>query len=410
MPRTRTTSNRKGLTTVDVVDNPGSPWSAIAPYGWSGSTNTITEDLFPNFGRRKSRGEVMVGNLLMVKEERLGTNQIITVGPHPSWGTRTITGDIGGFISATSDPTISMDPLIYSMGQCVFTEAYADMKKSSLMIGEALGTLNRTLGMLRRPMSSLQDLLLMMAGEVKRRRRKKSSVYALVPGQVWLEYRYGVRPAVSDIAHITAMVENQLSSPYGGRRVVRTSRREVQNFTGHAVASGYPGCDILVETATFQKDVSVSSGIIYELLVDSASGHVAKEIGSRITDLPATLWELVPWSFVADWFVNVGDWIRAVTPDPSVRVLGSWTTEVHKSVNSFSGCKWQKYISTAPATTYQGSFTPPVITTLKVKRTANPSLPTTPVWRGNTLSIQNQVTGLALLHGLTTNALKAMRH
>lgn len=37
-------------------------------------------------------------------------------------------------------------------------------------------------------------------------------------------------------------------------------------------------------------------------------------------------WELVPYSFVADWFVNVSTFLNAVIPYLSTRPLGSWTT------------------------------------------------------------------------------------
>jgi hypothetical protein len=54
-------------------------------------------------------------------------------------------------------------------------------------------------------------------------------------------------------------------------------------------------------------------------------------------DLPSTLgvdgagllstpWELIPFSFVADWFINVGDFLGAMVPYLSKNPIGTWYT------------------------------------------------------------------------------------
>lgn len=42
--------------------------------------------------------------------------------------------------------------------------------------------------------------------------------------------------------------------------------------------------------------------------------------------LAETTWELIPFSFMVDWFVNVGDWVAAHTPNAGVKQRASWVT------------------------------------------------------------------------------------
>jgi hypothetical protein len=44
------------------------------------------------------------------------------------------------------------------------------------------------------------------------------------------------------------------------------------------------------------------------------------------TEVPLAAWELVPFSFVVDWIVNVGDWLEAVQPKVGVRTLAEGIT------------------------------------------------------------------------------------
>jgi hypothetical protein len=60
-----------------------------------------------------------------------------------------------------------------------------------------------------------------------------------------------------------------------------------------------------------------------------------------------TLWEFLPYSFVADWFVNAGDWLAAVVPKAKVKRLAEWTT-YHKT----SDLERKLVVSPIPQTYY----------------------------------------------------------
>jgi len=54
-------------------------------------------------------------------------------------------------------------------------------------------------------------------------------------------------------------------------------------------------------------------------------------MGFSWESIPITAWELIPFSFVVDWFVNFGDYIQALTPKLGIKGLSSWTTVIKET-------------------------------------------------------------------------------
>jgi hypothetical protein len=94
----------------------------------------------------------------------------------------------------------------------------------------------------------------------------------------------------------------------------------------------------LVVMQNSNQQVNVRCGILYELDLDRST------FGFSLDEIPNAGWELLPFSFVADWFLNLGSWVSAVSPKIGVRKLGEWTV-VRK--NSFTHT--QSYFTSAGA-------------------------------------------------------------
>jgi len=128
----------------------------------------------------------------------------------------------------------------------------------------------------------------------------------------WLLYRYGIGPFIGSL-------ENVLIGPD-----IRT-RRETSRGAGSV------GGSEIVKTATYSDantdetwvvsrtwSVSTRAGILYQY--DS----FRNKWGFSPSELPSAAWELLPWSFVVDWFANTGDFIRALTPQLGITELAAW--------------------------------------------------------------------------------------
>lgn len=163
------------------------------------------------------------------------------------------------------------------------------------------------------------------------------------------------------------------------------------------------------EVRSSQYSGRASAGVIYEIKSQTTSQNISRILGIRARDIPATLWEIVPYSFVVDWFVNVGTWLNAVVPDPNVTVLGNWITRVY----SFSCVEQVTFTFPKPSplgtitTTNVGS-----VTTVKerVIRDCNQSLTLLPVLTRRNMSALHLTDALSLSASKVINLLKGLKH
>lgn len=193
------------------------------------------------------------------------------------------------------------------------TQAHANIDTSSML---ALATAAEG----RKTVESMASILLRVARIAKAARRL--NVRALrkefTPKELanrWMELRYAIRPLIYDVKGIM----NALS-------VERSHVR--QTFRGYASVSNW-------EWTTTTRGLSWNSECTIEQKAEwtiSARAQVLCDV--NITDVSVygvdqpieTMWELLPFSFIIDWFANVGDTIAAWTPNAGVTQLASSVT------------------------------------------------------------------------------------
>lgn len=147
----------------------------------------------------------------------------------------------------------------------------------------------------------------------------------------WLEWRYGWGPMVMDIVSTLSA----LSKARDNRRfMVRGSAKSEASSSTNASSTIPNG------TTDYRTDVSHSrlarAWVLYE--VESQLSAVLNDFG--VLDFPSTAWELIPFSFVVDWFIPVGDWIQAVTPKFGVNILTSGVSMTERIDVVRTATKW----------------------------------------------------------------------
>lgn len=307
--------------------------------GRKGFVETMTDVVTPNFSKRVANGEVI--NSLMTKSSEY------VVGGDAGWKfqntvdpTKTYYGECFGdwCLSAYGKP---YDPgqdsaLLEHLVSLAATAAWAAVEKPAVNGMAMLGEMHQTLNMLGDPVRSLTQFLWKRAwadGDYQqaRGRAQKSIALANLVSSSWLQYQYAWRPILMDIEEILKELQTQTFTP---RKTARGRETRTVDSTKKYVGAK-AGINIdFTEVVNTKYDVRAT--IYYETKVTPS-----KRFGLTWTDLPDAAWELTPWSFVVDWFINVGDYIRAITPKPEVNILSACTSiERVTNVTRSSGRTW----------------------------------------------------------------------
>lgn len=335
-----------GLTPVLITWNWWNTAQAIPPVNSrlypnrAGYALTMDDVVTPNFRKLQAEGRVVNNPMSRIETTISGSDSgwkfrqdLSTIPPSSNYGEC----PSNWCICAYGPPGYSLDDgLIKQMRTQAATAAWAGVDSEAVNLSAALGEMKSTLNMLGDPVRAFSDFLWSRAwndaGWNKARgKAQKAAALAKLISNLWLYERFAIRPFLMDIE---AIIEELQSQKFSIRRTSRNTvvRRTVQN-TSSVGSLGGVNIDFRTETAI---DYKVRASIMYEARVTPA-----KSFGLHWQSLPITLWELTPWSFVADWLLNVGDYIQALTPKLDATILMcSTTVETTAEVIRESGAAW----------------------------------------------------------------------
>lgn len=152
----------------------------------------------------------------------------------------------------------------------------------------------------------------------------------------WLEYKYGWMPLLMDVKGAAEFFAQQhVTRP--PRFVVKASEEVTKTYDlsyNSQAYGGVPG-DWRV-TRTLSNHAKVTVKIWCEL----SNPHAAALQQIGLTNPALVAWELVPFSFVFDWFVSVGDWLTGLTALNGVTIR-------RQMISTVQDIGW---VQTAPAT------------------------------------------------------------
>jgi len=207
---------------------------------------------------------------------------------------------------------------------------FIDSVISGVNLGETVGEIRETVGTLRRPLESLRNLLTetitryyKISRGIKGGRIPVSQIPKVL-GDTYLEFRFGWNPLVSDVAkaYVTATADRM------GLKLIPVNcrgRTRVQTQTESTQGIGITNWSI-VQKVTSEQKVRFK-GVIR---VDPTSTYAkhGPTWGALPHQYPATVWNCLPWSFVADYFLNVGDMIQSwCSPHPNFVYLDQITEQ-----------------------------------------------------------------------------------
>lgn len=145
----------------------------------------------------------------------------------------------------------------------------------------------------------------------KKRRPLPVRERAKTPANTWLEYHFGWSPLIQDIH---SAMETLTSTDFGGQKLQARCTEPFAiynrvNSNGWVVQNQYGS-------------LSVKMGA--HALVSNPNAFLANQVG--LLNPLSVAWEAVPFSFVVDWFTNVGDVLASMTDFVGVTLSNQYTT------------------------------------------------------------------------------------
>lgn len=213
-----------------------------------------------------------------------------------------------------------------------------ELKQSMGLVGDTALTLARTYKRLRRGQFSkavevLWDknrlnkdrMTLSNLSAIKRRIGRARSKHATASenaANAWLELQFGWLPLIQDVYDITSTVASQLTN------------RNPEMLTFHGFGEAKDTDVANNPSVKTEGERKVRVGYHSSYTINSPQLYALNQFG--LVNPLSIAWEVVPFSFVADWFLPVGNYLSSLTADAGLKRIGGCRSELFVYNNSGS--------------------------------------------------------------------------
>lgn len=231
-------------------------------------------------------------------------------------------------LTSPSFPTYTIDSIARAT---VRNKALIKLKDQKVNLSVALAESVKTYKMVRDTIMDLRRIAL----DLRRGRNPfRGPLFSKSIASRWLEVRYGWTPLVKDIGGTVAWLDKYLN---GSRAGLRCS-------VGSSVTQSYPAsrsngityCPAHTWVSNERADVRWKGRYYYKCEDDAY--FLLNDLGYQ--DPLVIAWELVPYSFVIDWLIPVGNYLEGLFADTGMVYLAGTMTRAVKydgySVNNSS--------------------------------------------------------------------------
>lgn len=163
----------------------------------------------------------------------------------------------------------------------------------------------------------------------------------------WLAYQYGWLPLLSDAKGAYRLLTQGLVDPTRGPRFsVKANSKTGKSGTQTYVGVGSPrwGGD---STYKLENKTTAHAGLLLEVNLQAQG---LQSVGLGRYDPLLTAWELTPFSFVFDWFVDIGGFLESLSALEGYTVLAGYSSHVEAITGdiTFTGTSDVKAVSNPP--------------------------------------------------------------
>lgn len=225
-----------------------------------------------------------------------------------------------------------------------------------------LGELTETLRMIRNPARSLRrglDTYVQSATKRTRRVKSKPALNRIV-GDLWLEHAFGWAPFISDVKSAGAALNQRLERYSSSYAKVSGEGKEENDYQDYSL----PQIQTYLNRWRWAVHGKTTVSVRYKSEIRSVCPNPVQAdmqlFGVSWTEVVPTAWELVPWSFLVDYFSNIGKILDAWTVRKSDFC---WTVRTDRKTSSrtvgetyptlyLSGSGWNSSLPTGQTWSY----------------------------------------------------------
>ncbi len=320
-------------TYADCVSQPR--WTITGPYVrpmLNGVSRIMVDWVVPRYKQRRANGEKFFNSLYkeVVTVQTDGNSEDFTAIPyacgnpalHAQWRIKDNNGGFQDHVPTEVAPnaaghylpritSLVSDQEIERVKRVVSTAVLAKRGTADDDLWESLAEIRKTIEMLNRPLGNLDLLSKRLISSFNRSALSRELLSEVSSG--YLMYRYGIMPLLKDIRTILS----SLHKP--GGKTQKTSRAKerlhAQRQDIYARSNGLlnVGISEMITDTVDIRGMSLDEGFV----------SFANNLGFSTKGLALLPLQLTSYSFVADWFVNLSDYIQSTIPAFGWNQLGS---------------------------------------------------------------------------------------
>lgn len=246
-------------------------------------------------------------------------------------------------------PAVDQLPLDYLIKEAV-NQAYANAHQRNVLGLVDIAEAGKTYDMIRTNLGRLDSAMskglfktigskgLRMKGNPKAMQYKAKTAlgYTADAAGLWLEANYGVIPLVLSLNGLVKTLTADVSDAGMQSKWAQTFRGSKSLSLSDYVTNDYvvtiPGYDAGANQYTESYTVSASQNCYVRAgVMTRYKPSVQAMLGLELRDVVPGAYELIPFSFVLDWFFNINNYLEAVTPVKGFTSTASWYT-LHKEI------------------------------------------------------------------------------
>jgi len=200
------------------------------------------------------------------------------------------------------------------------TKAWSRVDHTEILSISALKELNSTVGGLAYILRKVYKISRAVRRKEIKQLKREISYKELE--QVYMNARYNLRPLYYDIKAMIRILGSEVDKP--GRQTYR-GKSDISSTNSDMISVNSYGHGYYVNLITDLHRSVTTTGIVRSGVLTESARVAASQLWGLDT-IVMSAWDLIPYSFIVDWFCNVGDTIAAWTPNAGIKPLASWVT------------------------------------------------------------------------------------